>query len=214
MIPPMASNKRQQVMAPLVNLLSLADSEVHVVCHFLNVSDHSHLGQTCRQLRHSCSQPAAWQYFVDERSVNVNAPPASFWVHVGCSVRMLDVSRRKFYLRNFVNAVALTNTPSLQVLDLTCHHMTHAMTRALANISSLQTLLINCTTFADVSALVGLKHLKTLELSSTLITDASALAGLTALQTLDLYGTNIANVSALANLTALQILYLRNTRSL
>lgn len=205
------SYKRHRVMGPRVHLPCLADSEIHVVCRFLNVADHCRFGQTCRQLHYSCSKPAAWQYFVDQRLDNATTPPASFWAHVGHSMRVLVTYQQARDTYNLVNARALTNLLSLHALHIPYRFPSGAMMRALTDITTLRTLTLNNTLIKDVSALANLSTLHGLDLTNTRVSDASPLAGLTALQTLNLSSTYVTDVTPLAGLTALQTLNLSST---
>lgn len=206
----LASNKRYRVRCPRVTFLRLADSEIHVVCRFLNVTDHFRLGQICRQLHYSCSKPAAWKYVVDERVRNAPRPPASFWAHVGRSVRVLDASKRGYTEHDFVYRDVLARLPALHVLKLS-HQFLNL--RGLAGLTALQTLsLCGSTHIYDMRPLAVLTSLQTLDLSVTSVTNLRPLAGLTALQTMNLNYTRVFDVNPLAGLTCLQTLGLMATR--
>lgn len=82
----------------------------------------------------------------------------------------------------------------------------------LADLASLQRLILDGTRVNDLTPLANLVALRTLDLDSTRVTDLTPLAGLTALQTLDLNSTQISNLAPLAGLTSLQTLWLGRTR--
>jgi internalin A len=110
----------------------------------------------------------------------------------------------------------LRNLNKLQRLDISCVTSTQwpawcgnvSDVSPLANLTNLETLILEGQEIRDISALAALTQLPRLSLSTNYINDITALVSLTNLHYLNLSHNEITDISALAYLTNLEVLYL------
>ena len=214
------SRKRLRWRAPSLSLLSLPDSHVDMICHFLTVTDHCRLGLACRQLRRACSEPSSWEYVVFDQRVTT-APPFEFWKQLGPHLRVLDGSRtttmdhiplqyllwENMMYGNFQE----TKLTALQVLRLPGFKVAHFLS-GFSHMEDLHTLDLSYSpTVLDLNMVKGLTRLRSLNLAQSIILGCKTLRRFTELRTLGLEHTSIRDVSDLANLTNLRILNIQHT---
>lgn len=214
------SRKRLRWRAPSLSILSLPDSHVDMICHFLTVTDHCRLGLACRQLCRACSEPSSWEYVVFDKRVTT-APPFEFWEHLGPHLRVLDGSRtttmhhiplqyllwENMMYGNFQE----TKLTALQVLRLPGFKISYFLS-GFSHMEDLHTLDLSYSpTVVDLDMVKGLTRLRSLNLAQSMILDFKTLRRFTELRTLRLEHTCIRDVLDLANLTKLRTLNIQHT---